>query len=139
MDWVLLIGRILFVWLFVRSGVMFHVLARPMAVAYAKSGHAPAPEITVPATGVAMAAAGILIVLGVWVDLAALVLAACALVFAYYMHAFWKIEDPMDRANQQAHFDKNIGLVAGSLILFYLFQQFGDAIGLTVGPPALFD
>jgi putative oxidoreductase len=138
MDWVLLIARILFVWLFVRSGVMFHLRMRSMAVEYARSSNAPMPELTVPLTGVVMAVAGVMIVLGIWVDLAALALGACALVFAVYMHAFWKIDDPMQRANQQAHFDKNVGLVAGSLFLFYMFEQFGDAIGLTVGPEALF-
>lgn len=138
MDWVLLIARILFVWLFVRSGLMFHLRARTMAVAYARSEHAPAPEITVPLTGVVMLIAGAMVVLGVWVDLAALALAACTLSFAVFMHAFWKVEDPMQRANQQAHFDKNLGLVAGALFLFYLFKEFGDAIGLTIGPESLF-
>jgi putative oxidoreductase len=138
MDWLLLVARILFVWLFVTSGLMFHLRGRKMAIEYARSERAPSPELTVPGTGVVMVIAGVMVVLGVWVDLAALALGACALVFAIFMHAFWRVEDPMQRANQQAHFNKNLGLVAGSLILFYLFQQFGDAIDLTVGPEALF-
>jgi uncharacterized membrane protein YphA (DoxX/SURF4 family) len=138
MDFVLLIARTLFVFLFVSSGLLFHLRGRRMAIEYARSEHAPAPEVTVPGTGVVMVVAGIMVVLGIWVDLAALVLGACALLFAIFMHAYWRVEDPMQKANQQAHFNKNLGLVAGSLILFYLFQQFGEAIDLTIGPEALF-
>jgi putative oxidoreductase len=138
MDWVLLLGRILFVFLFVKSGLQFHLLARPMAVGYARSMNAPAPEITVPLTGVLMIAAGVLVVLGIWVDLAALVLSAHAAAFAYWMHPFWKLDDPTERAGQDAHFWKNISIVGAGLILFYLFKEFGEAIDLTVGPEALF-
>jgi putative oxidoreductase len=138
MDWVLLLGRILFVFLFVKSGLQFHLLARQMAAGYARSQGAPAPEITVPLTGVLNIAAGVLIVLGIWVDLAALVLCALALLYAVFIHAFWKVEDPMERVNQENHLWKNISIIGGGLVLFYLFKQFGDAIDLTIGPEALF-
>jgi putative oxidoreductase len=138
MDWVLLLGRILFASLFVYSGLRFHLLNRPMAVGYARSQNAPAAELTVPLTGVVLIAGGVLIALGIWVDLAALAVSACVFVFAVFMHAFWKVDDPMERINQQNHFWKNIQIVGGGLVLFYLFEQFGDDIGLTVGPEALF-
>jgi putative oxidoreductase len=139
MDWVLLVGRVLFVALFVRSGLMFHIGQRQAAIGYARAYNAPAPELLVPLTGILIAAAGVLVVLGIWVDLAALVLLVNALAFAYWMHAFWKETDSQVKANQEAHFQKNLGLAGGSLILLYLFQQFGDGIDLIVGPPALFD
>jgi putative oxidoreductase len=139
MDWLLLFGRILFALNFVFAGLGFHLGKRAMATEYARSQGAPLPELTVPATGVAIAIGGAMVVLGFWVDLAALVLAANVLAFAYWMHAYWKLDDPMMRANQQAHFFKNVQIAGAALILFFLFYEFGEAIDLTVGDPTLFD
>jgi putative oxidoreductase len=138
MDWVLLIGRILFASIFIISGIMAHLVQRQASAAYARSLGAPAPELLTPLSGIAIIAAGVMIVLGLWVDLAALVIIAFLLLMAYYMHAFWKIEDPQMAANQMAQFMKNIALVGGALILFYLFLEFGEEIDLTI-EPALFD
>jgi putative oxidoreductase len=139
MDWVLLIGRILFASQFITAGVGFHLRQRVMATDYARAMGAPLPALTVPGTGVVIALGGVLIILGFWVDLAALAVAACVLGFAYWMHAFWKLDDPMDRANQMAHFFKNVQIAGGALILFFLFYEFGDEIGLTLGDPSLFN
>ena len=57
---------------------------------------------------------------------------------AYYIHAFWKVEDPMEKLGEQVHFSKDLALAGGALILFYLFQQFGESIGIAIDP-ALFD
>jgi uncharacterized membrane protein YphA (DoxX/SURF4 family) len=138
MDWVLLAGRILFAATFVQAGVMLHLGRRRMATEYARSQGVPLADLGVPLTGVLIAVGGTLIALGLWVDLAALVVAANVLAFAYWMHAFWKLDDPQMRANQQAHFMKNVAMVGGALALFYLFNQFGPAIGLTIGDGRLF-
>jgi uncharacterized membrane protein YphA (DoxX/SURF4 family) len=139
MDWVLLIGRILFALNFIVAGLGFHVRQRVMATEYARSQGAPLPELTVPGSGIVIAVAGVMVILGFWVDLAALALAANVLAFAYWMHAFWKLEDPAERANQMAHFFKNVQLAGAALILFFLFYEFGEAIDLTLGDPALFN
>jgi len=138
MDWVLLIGRILFAAIFLYSGLGSHLGKREMAVGYARMKGAPMPEVTVPLTGVAIAAAGVMIVIGLWVDLAALVIAVFLFLAAYYIHAFWKVEDPMEKLGEQVHFSKDLALAGGALILFYLFQQFGESIGIAIDP-ALFD
>jgi putative oxidoreductase len=139
MDWVLLIGRILFALNFIVAGLGFHVRQRVMATEYARSQGAPLPELTVPGSGIVIAVAGVMVILGFWVDLAALALAANVLAFAYWMHAFWKLEDPAERANQMAHFFKNVQVAGAALILFFLFYEFGEAIDLTLGDPALFN
>ncbi len=33
------------------------------------------------------------------------------------MHGYWRIDDPMMRANQQAHFMKNVSLASAALAL----------------------
>jgi uncharacterized membrane protein YphA (DoxX/SURF4 family) len=139
MDWVLLIGRILFAANFVFAGLGFHLKERAMATEYARAQGVPLAALGVPVTGVLIAVAGAMVVLGFWVDLAALVLAANVLAFAYWMHAFWKLDDPMMRTNQMTHFFKNVQIAGGALILFFLFYEFGNAIDLTIGDPSLFN
>jgi uncharacterized membrane protein YphA (DoxX/SURF4 family) len=138
MDWVLLVGRILYAVIFITSGLFFHLGKREMAVQYTRAKGAPFPELSAPLTGVAIVLAGVMIVIGLWVDLAALVIAAFLFSTAYFMHAFWKVDDPQERLNEQTHFQKDVALAGAALILFYLFQQAGDAIGITI-EPALFD
>ena len=75
MDWLLLLGRILFALLFAMNGALFHLRNRQTAIGYSKMMGAPA--------------AG------------------------------------------------DHGRLGAALILFFLYQQFGDQIGLDVGPEAL--
>lgn len=139
MDVVLLIGRILFAAVFVVSGATIHLIKRRDGVAYARANSVPVPELLVPTSGLMAVGGGLLVALGLWADLGALLLAAFVFPVAVGMHAFWKIDDPMQRANQQAHFMKNVSMGGAALALFALFQQFGGDIGLTAGPTALFD
>jgi uncharacterized membrane protein YphA (DoxX/SURF4 family) len=138
MDWVLLLGRILFGGIFITSGLFFHLAKREMAVEYTRAKGAPLPELSAPLTGIAIVIAGVMVIIGLWVDLAALIIAAFLFATAYWMHAFWKVEDAMERLQEQTHFQKDLALAGGALITFFLFQQFGEAIGITV-EPALFD
>jgi putative oxidoreductase len=138
MDWVLLLGRVLFAALFVNAGVGFHIRQRKMAAGYARTMGAPAPDLTVVLTGIQILVAGLMIILGVWVDLAALLVIAFLIPTNYWMHAFWKMDDPEQKQMNMTHFWKNTALIGGALILFYLYQQFGDEIGLNI-EPALFD
>jgi uncharacterized membrane protein YphA (DoxX/SURF4 family) len=137
-DWLLLIGRIVFAQIFIVSGIAAHLQQRRASTEYARSVGAPAPDLLVPLSGIWIIVAGVMVVLGIWVDLAALMLIAFLLPIAFVMHAFWKIEDPQMKIVQLSQFQKNVALAGGALILFFLFQQFGEDIGLTI-EPALFD
>ena len=138
MDVVLLIGRILFAFVFVSSGATVHLLRRSDGVAYARMKGVPAPELLVPPSGLKAVAGRLLVALGLWADLGALLLAAFVFPVAIWMHAFWKVTDPMERLQEQVHFTKDVALGGAALALFALFQQFGGDIGLTLGPTALF-
>jgi uncharacterized membrane protein YphA (DoxX/SURF4 family) len=139
MDVVLLIGRVLFASIFIVSGSTVHLLKWRDGVAYARAKDVPAPELLVPASGLMAVAGGLLLAIGLWADLGALLLAAFVFPVAVGMHAFWKADDPMERLQEQVHFMKDVSLGGGALALFALFQQFGSEIGLTAGPTALFD
>jgi uncharacterized membrane protein YphA (DoxX/SURF4 family) len=136
-DWLQLIGRLVFAAMFLRSGVN-HFAKREQMIGYARMKGAPAPGPLVPLTGLMIFVGGALVALGVWGDLGALLIATFLVPTAYFMHDFWAVEDPQARANEHAHFMKNMSLAGAALVLLYLFQQFGDEIGLTVGDPSLF-
>src|ERR671918_2153766 len=113
MDVVFLIGRILFAVPFVLGGLTNHFSRQ--GVEYARAYGAPAPELMVPLSGVAIVAGGLSVALGIWADLGALVLAAFALSVTVFMHAFWKEQDEQGQANQFAHFVKNVAMAGGAL------------------------
>jgi uncharacterized membrane protein YphA (DoxX/SURF4 family) len=138
MDVVLLIGRVIYVFVFIVSGLTVHLLQWRQGVDYARMNRVPAPELLVPFSGVMAVVGGVLVALGLWADLGALLLAAFVFPVAIGMHRFWEKEDPMMRVNDQAHFIKDCALGGAALALFSLFQQFGDEIGLTLGPTSLF-
>lgn len=138
MDVVFLTGRILFVLIFLFSGSTIHLLQAKQGVEYARMYRVPAPEITVPLTGLMAVLGGLSVAFGIWGDLGALLLVAFLLPVAFYMHAFWKETDPQQKANQMAHFMKNITMAGGALVLFYAWNQLQSEAGLSITDP-LFD
>jgi putative oxidoreductase len=79
---------------------------------------------------------GLMVALGVWGDLGALLLLLVfVLATAFLIHAFWKVEDPHQRMDQQVQFMKNLGLAGGSILAFVLFAGLGHDLGLTITGP----
>lgn len=134
MDIVLLVGRIFFVVLFISSGIG-HLAQRQAMAGYGKQMGLPAADLMVPLTGIQIIAGGLMVLLGIWADLGALLLALFLLPTAFVMHAFWKVDDPQERQGQMIHFQKNLSLFGASLIAFYLFQQAGDSLDLMITGP----
>lgn len=135
MDWVLLVGRVIFAALFVFSGAGVHLLQWRQGVEYARMNRVPAPELLVPFSGLMAVAGGLSVALGVWPDAGALLLALFIFPVAFGMHAFWRIDDQMARMGDRAHFMKDVALGGAALALFAFFQQFGDDVGLTITGP----
>jgi uncharacterized membrane protein YphA (DoxX/SURF4 family) len=75
------------------------------------------------------------VILGIWADLGSLLLVGFLLPVAFYMHAFWRETDQQMKANQMAHFLKNIGLAGGALVLFYAYNQLQGDAGLSITDP----
>jgi putative oxidoreductase len=138
MDWVLLLGRLLFIGIFLMSGLTVHLLQRKQGIEYARMKGVPMPELLVPFSGLMAVAGALLIATGLWADLGALILVLFIFPVAFGMHAFWKETEPMARMMEQVQFTKDVALGGAALCLFSLFQQFGDEIGLTLGPTSLF-
>jgi putative oxidoreductase len=135
MDVIALIGRVLFVLIFLGSGSMGHIGQRKSMAQYASSQGVPAAEALVVLSGLLILVGGLMVALGVWGDLGALLLLVFVVPAAFLIHAFWKVEDPQQRANQQAHFMKNMALAGGAIMAFVLFRSLGHDLGLTITGP----
>ena len=127
MDVLFLIGRILFGLLFVSSGFMAHLgEGGKQAREYARSLGAPSPDLLVPLSGIVIIAGGLMIALGLWADLGALLVIGFLAGITPIMHAFWKIDDPQMQQIQSAMFFKNLALAGAALIIFYVYNQGQD-------------
>jgi putative oxidoreductase len=72
-------------------------------------------ELIVRANGAAQLTAGTTLALGIKPRLSAAVLAASLLPTTIAGHAFWTIEDPLERRSQQLQFLKNMAMFGGLL------------------------
>ena len=61
---------------------------------------------------------GLSILLGFWVRIGAALLVIFLIPTAFIMHNFWTVTGPLTRANDQAHFLKDIALTGGALLFF---------------------
>jgi putative oxidoreductase len=134
MDLIVLIGRILFALLFINSGIA-HFTKREMMAPYAAARGVPAAMAAVLAGGVLLLAGGLGILLGVWADLAALLLVVFLVPTAVMMHGFWKETDPQARMMEMTQFSKDLALAGAALMLFAFFSFTGDSLGLTITGP----
>jgi putative oxidoreductase len=124
MDVLLVLGRALFALLFVNSGLFGHLgEGGKQSREYARSLGAPNPELLVPLSGVTIIAGGLMVALGFWADLGALLIIGFLAGITPIMHAFWKIDDPQERVVQMSQFMKNVSLAGAALIVFWLYNQ----------------
>lgn len=131
MDIILLAGRILFASLFLGS-TMGHLMKTADMAQYAGSRGVPMPTLATRVTGVQMLLGGLMVVLGLWGDLGAILLFAFLVPTAVLMHAFWKETEPMAKQMEMVHFNKDVALAGAALAWFWVFSQ---DVGLTLTGP----
>lgn len=137
MDVLVLIGRILFTILFLSSA--FGHLTQSAAMAqYTAARGVPAARLAVLGSGVLILIGGLMVLLGIWHDLGALLLVIFLVPTAVLMHGFWKETDPQTRQLEMISFLKDLALAGAALALFALFAHVGSDLGLTITDP-LFD
>jgi putative oxidoreductase len=113
---VFLLGRILFSLVFLGSG-MGHLMQTEGSAQYAAYKKVPSPKLAVQASGVAMLLGGIAVILGIWMDLAGLLLAILLLAMAFMMHRFWEETDGQTKQVEMAQFMKNVSMAGAGLII----------------------
>jgi uncharacterized membrane protein YphA (DoxX/SURF4 family) len=128
MDWVFLIARIVFAYLFLGSAVA-HLTKTADMGGYAATKGIPAAKVMVLVTGVQILVGGLSVLLGVWGDLGSLLLVLFLLGTAFLMHPFWKETEPMGRQMEMVHFNKDLALAGAALAFFWVFQ---NGVDLTI-------
>ncbi|MCK1794917.1 DoxX family protein [Streptomyces sp. XM4193] len=131
MDVLVLIGRLLFVPLFLGSAVGHLTKSGDMAQ-YAAAKGVPAARLAVIGSGLLQLVAGLSLLLGIWPDLGALLLVLFLLPTAVLMHNFWAQSDPGAKTAETLHFQKDLALAGAALMLFAFFAHLGDDLGLTM-------
>jgi putative oxidoreductase len=132
MDVIILIGRLLFAYLFIGSAVG-HLTQTAAMAGYAQAKGLPQPKLAVQLSGLAFGLGALSILLGIWGDLGALVVALTVFVTAFAMHAFWKETDAQAKQMDMIQFNKDLALAGGALAFFALYHW--DAIDWAVTGP----
>jgi uncharacterized membrane protein YphA (DoxX/SURF4 family) len=127
MDIVLLISRILFAFMFVMSGIN-HLTKTDAMTGYAQFKKVPAAKLSVQLSGVVMMLGGLSIILGVYLDLGALVLAIILVAMAVKMHDFWAA-DAASKQTEMIGFLKNISMAGGALFMFAIAATENSSYG----------
>lgn len=131
---VLLAGRIV-VSLFFFFSASFHLFQGAQAEGYAKSVGFPAPKLAGWPSGLYLLAAATSVSVGIWPDLGALLIGLWVIPTALWFHAFWKVEDQMQRMSQMQLFWRNVTFLGMAVALFAVFAGLGDAVRFTVTGP----
>ena len=131
MNAVMLVGRILFAFMFVASGLNHLTKAEAMA-GYAAYKKVPAPKLANLLSGVLMVLGGLSIILGVYADLGALLLAILLVAMAVKMHDFWNAQGEAKQP-EMIGFMKNISMAGGALFLFAYAATADSNIGPALG------
>ena len=118
MELLVPLGRLLFSAMFIQSGIG-HFQHRAALTAYARSMGAPAAELMVPLTGLMILLGGVSVLLGAYARVGAWLLFLFLVPTALIMHRFWGLPDPQLAQNQRAHFQKNLSLAGGALLIAY--------------------
>jgi putative oxidoreductase len=116
---IVLLGRFLFVLIFVMSGPR-HFMSQ--IIGYAASQGVPMASIAVPLSGVLALVGGLSILLGYHAKIGAWMIALFLVGVTPMMHKFWAVTDPMMYQMQFAMFLKNASMLGAALLI----SQFGS-------------
>jgi uncharacterized membrane protein YphA (DoxX/SURF4 family) len=128
-----LIGRIIFAALFLVSAVG-HLTKTKMMADYAGSKGVPQPWYAVFGSGILILLGGLSLLVGIWADLGALMVALFLFPTAVLIHGFWRLTGEA-RMMEQTQFMKDLALGGAALMLFGLISYAGHGLGLTLTGP----
>ncbi len=114
---VALLGRFLFVLIFLMSGPM-HFSSQ--TIAFAASQGVPLASIAVPLSGVLALAGGLFILLGYRAKVGAWLLVLFLAAVTPMVHKFWTVTDPMMHQMQFVMFMKNVSMIGAALLVSQL-------------------
>ncbi|MFL5754451.1 MAG: DoxX family protein [Bacteroidia bacterium] len=116
MKYLVLPGRILYSLIFIMT-IMTHFSQR--AVDYAINNGVPSAGLLVPLSGIIACLGGISILLGYKAKWGAWLIVLFLIPVTFFMHAFWKETEPMQKQMQMGNFIKNLSLLGAALLIAY--------------------
>lgn len=114
MKYVVLLGRILYVAIFVVSGPN-HFTAG--AIGYAASKGVPMASIVVPLSGIIAFVGALSILLGYKAKYGAWLIVVFLLPITFMIHNFWTYPDPMQAQMHMVNFMKNLSMLGAALMI----------------------
>ncbi len=120
MALVFLIGRIIFggYWL---MNAYNHLFKSAGMVGYAQMKGVKSPKMAIIGSGILLLLGGISMLLGISPKIGVILLVIFLLGVSFKMHAYWKIQDPMQRMGDYVGFYKNMALI-GALLMILMIQ-----------------
>jgi putative oxidoreductase len=128
MEYLFLIGRILYALVFVMSGIN-HLRNSGAMAGYAASKGVPAPRLAILGTGVLMLLGGLSIALGVQPTWGIVLITVFLIPTTVMMHNFWADTDPMARLNNLINFQKNVAMVGAAWVMLMVPQPWVLSLG----------
>jgi putative oxidoreductase len=116
MKFIVLIGRILFSLIFLLT-IAGHFSSQ--SIGYAGGQGVPAPSFLVPLSGIIAFVGALSIIFGYKARLGAWLIIIFLVPVTLFMHAFWKVTDPMAQQVDMAMFMKNLSLTGAALLITY--------------------
>ena len=113
-----LLGRVLYSYLFITSGIG-HLKSPKMMAGYAKSKGLPAAEFLVIASGLLEITGAVLIALGFYAQLGGWLIVLFLVPVSFTMHNFWTLKDPQAKMHDMVNFNKNMALLGAALLIAY--------------------
>jgi putative oxidoreductase len=121
MEYLFLVGRILFGGFFILAG-FDHFSHVDMMTPYARSKGVSAARVGVLGSGVVLVLGGLSILLGVRPTWGVAFLTAFLLPTSFMMHNYWAATDPSVRQSELITFKKNIALLGAAWMLLLIPQ-----------------
>jgi putative oxidoreductase len=116
-GFIVLLGRFLFVLIFVMSGPR-HFMGS--TIAYAAAQGVPLASIAVPISGLVALFGGLSILLGFRARIGAWLIVLFLVAVTPMMHRFWGVPDPMMAQMQMINFMKNVAMLGAALLITQL-------------------
>ncbi|MEM9033649.1 MAG: DoxX family protein [Actinomycetota bacterium] len=136
MSLVFLIGRIIFSLIFVASGIN-HVAQPAGAAAVAEGRGIGNARTLTQVAGAIWIVGGVSIILGLFGDLGALLIAGQLVVLGVLIHPFWKETEPEAQQLEMTQFMKNLSMAGGALVIFAMFGGAGDVLDFVITDPVI--
>ena len=116
-KYIYLTGRVIIGLYFLIPGIS-KVLSFPEYIQIVTINEVPFPAFSLILVILCQLIFGSSIILGRFLKLGSLILAINIILFNFYIHDFWNINDAINQKHEMQNFIKNIAILAGLLILY---------------------